>query len=101
LLWLLAARKKKLLQSHQLLLKRLLQPPTQSSSLQLLTQPSLQLLTRLLLPLRRLLMLLLPHRPLHRRLLTLPQPPSNFLGLEDRPAGRFFFACVFTGRLPA
>ena len=90
MLWLLAARKKKLLQSLQLLLKHLLQPPTPPSSLQLLpTQPSLPQLLTLLLLLRWLLRplptLLLPLRPLLRKLLTL-QPSNQIYLVMKKPA---------------
>ena len=94
MLWLLAARKKKLL----LLLQHLL------LKLQLQLQPLLQLLTLLLLPLPllrllpSLLTLLLPLRLLHRPLLRLlHRLPSNQLGLNEKAGPRAgFFASAFS-----
>jgi len=100
LLWLLAARKKKLLRPLRLLSKhRLPLPPTQLPPPRPLpTQPPLLRLT-LLLPLRLLLrpLLTLPLllRPPLRKLLTLLQPSNQRDLIEDRPAGRFFFVCAF------
>jgi len=99
LLWLLAARKKKLLRSLRLLSKHLLQPPTQllpPRPLPTLLLPPLRL--TLLLPLRLLLRplltLLLPLRPLLRKLLTLLPSNQRKLDSKDRPAGRFFYVCT-------
>jgi hypothetical protein len=106
LLWLLAARKKKLLRPLRLLSKhRLLPPPTQLLPQPLPTQPPLlQLLTLLLQPLPTLLQpltkLLQPRptllQPLPKLLTLLRSNQSNLM--QNRPAGRFFFACtVCTG----
>jgi hypothetical protein len=109
LLWLLAARKKKLLRPLRLLLKHLLLlPPTQLLPRPLPTQPSLLRLLTLLLPLRLLLRplltLLLLLRPLLRKLLTLLQP-SNQLRAEEKTGLRagFFSSlllCATGGRGP-
>jgi hypothetical protein len=98
LLWLLAARKKKLLRPLRLLLKHLLLPPTQLLPRPLPTQPPLLRLLTLLLPLRLLLRplltLLLLLRPLLRKLLTLLQP-SNQLHAERKTGLRAgFFTSV-------
>lgn len=102
---LLAARKKKLLRSLRLLLKHLLLPPTQPLPRPLPTQPSLLRLLTLLLPLRLLLRPLLTQllllRPLLRKLLTLLQPSNQHGLIQNRPAGRFFFACTIGPSQPA
>jgi hypothetical protein len=96
LLWLLAAKKRKLLHLHQWLLQHQLQLTLpQLQLLQLLTLTLLPLL-RALLPLLRTLLLLLrallpPLRPL------LPLQRSNQLVFKKTGLGRFFFVwtCLF------
>lgn len=98
MLWLLAARKKKLLQSLQLLLKHLLLPPTLLSPPQPLpTQPPLLQLLTLLLPLQPQPTLLQPQpTPLQPQtrllaLLTLLLRSNQIFLIQNRPAGRFFY----------
>jgi hypothetical protein len=102
LLWLLAARKKKLL---LLLRHRLLKPPLRLLLRPLrLTLPPLRLLRLLLTLLLRPLRLLL--RPLRLLLTLLPLLLLRLLRSnlyyfkKNRPAGRFFYACAIRSSFP-